>query len=157
MPSLTARRAATEAIRKHAQASLARAAGNDDKPTLSLFKPLPPPSFPTSAVPSGEVSALEPAPPSPDLAAANAEEKSANAEPPDKGPERLRWRCRLVHMFGRFYLPDRGRMKEARGFAYSRRASIHAAFDRGELKATVLESLAKAFDATTNQGVPDDA
>jgi hypothetical protein len=149
--SLTGRRAAVEAIRKHARAGLALAASaNAGKPTLSLFKQ-PAPAIDPEPAPPCEATA----PPEP---------------PPDKGAERYAWRCKLVHKFGRSYLPDRDRMKEARDFAYSRRASIHAAFDRGELKAAVLESLAKAFEQSREpadgdtrrhtaitQGVPADA
>ena len=51
--------------------------------------------------------------------------------------------CRL---FGKRYAPDKERMTQAQGFAYSHRGIINAAFDAGRLKADVLDELAGLHD-----------
>jgi hypothetical protein len=66
----------------------------------------------------------------------------------DKQGERYRWRCLIVHMFERSFLPDKPKALAARRFAYDRRGMIHSAFDAGRLKADVLAELGGLFDAS---------
>jgi hypothetical protein len=47
----------------------------------------------------------------------------------------------LVALLSRQYQPDRERAKQARDYAYSNRKMIHEAFDRGVVKADVLNAL----------------
>jgi hypothetical protein len=61
---------------------------------------------------------------------------------PARADERYRWRVYLCRLFGKRYAPDKERMTQAQGFAYSHRGIINAAFDAGRLKADVLDELA---------------
>lgn len=118
MLSLTARRAATEAIRAYARASLAAAQNpNSAKPTIRLF------AAQRAAQPHQEQAAMA----------------------VGKETERYRWRCKVCHMFGRSFRPDKSMAAAAKQFAYDRRSMIHSAFDNGKLKSTVLERITSEF------------
>jgi hypothetical protein len=64
----------------------------------------------------------------------------------DRWNERYRWRCKLCQMFSRQYKGDAARVKAARGYAYANRKMIHEAFDRGGIKAVVLNALRVGFE-----------
>jgi hypothetical protein len=119
-------------------AKLVACNGCASKPTLHLFGN-------GKVEPHGSSQAAEtPAP----VHAAPEPEVAAPAAALDRGNDRYRWRCTIMSMFGRRYRPDKERMKQARDFAYSKRAIIHAAFDAGELKTAVLGRLGELFETS---------